>query len=170
VTTFAPQFSRLRSVQPARISGTVATLRGLTLLVDDLPLPVGSLVSVRSSRPNDPAVTLGEVVGFNREQAIVMLLGQTNGIRGGDRVVGEQAAQSVQAGARVLGRVIDGLGRPLDGKGPIHDTSPMPLSPPPISAMLRRRITEPLLTGVRSVDLMTTLGRGQRMGIFAGPA
>ena len=58
MTTFAPQFSRLRSVQPARISGTVATLRGLTLLVDDLPLPIGSLVSVRSSRPNDPAVTL----------------------------------------------------------------------------------------------------------------
>ncbi len=169
MTTFAPHFARLRSIQPARVSGTVATLRGLTLLVDDLPLPIGSLVSIRSSARDNPPVTLGEVVGFNREQAIVMLLGQTQGIRGGDRVVGEQAAQSVQAGSRLLGRVIDGLGRPLDGKGPIHDTTPMPLSPAPVSAMLRRRIAEPLYTGVRSIDLMTTLGRGQRMGIFAGP-
>ena len=171
MTAFAPQLETLRHIQPMQIGGNVATLRGLTLLVEDLPLPVGSLVSIR--RPAGPGGAappiLGEVVGFNREHAIVMLLGQTNGIRGGDRVIGEQAAQTVPVGRRMMGRVIDGLGRPIDGKGPIHDTVARPLSPPPIGALNRRRITEAMHTGVRAIDLMTTLGRGQRIGIFAGP-
>ena len=169
MTVLAAQIDTLRRMQPMRITGTVAALRGLTLLVDDLPLPVGSLVTVGGGADIEGRGTPGEVVGFNREHAIVMLLGQTHGIRGGDRVRGEQAAQTAQVGPRLLGRVVDGLGRPIDGKGPIHDTVARPLSPPPISAMQRRRITEPMLTGLRAIDLMTTLGRGQRIGVFAGP-
>ncbi len=168
MTVLSAQIETLRSFQPMRVSGTVAALRGLTLLVDDLPLPVGSLVSVGSDDGLRPR-TQGEIVGFNREHAIVMLLGQTNGIRSGDRVFGEQAAQTAQVGALMLGRVVDGLGRPIDAKGPIHDTVARPLSPPPISALRRSRITQPMHTGVRAMDLMTTLGRGQRIGIFAGP-
>src|SRR5690606_17694614 len=99
----------------------------------------------------------------------VMLLGQTFGIRAGDRVVGEQAAPTAPVGPYLLGRVIDGLGRPIDGKGPIPDTVARPINPEPLGALRRRRITEPMHTGVRAVDLMTTLGRGQRLGVFAGP-
>jgi flagellum-specific ATP synthase len=67
------------------------------------------------------------------------------------------------------GRVINGLGEPIDGKGPIHGRVPRLLDPKPLGAMERRRITQQLLTGVRAIDLMTPLGRGQRLGLFAGP-
>lgn len=159
-------------VEPMRIAGSVAALRGLTVLVDDLPLPVGALVSI--GRPTRDArdvgeTVFGEIVGFTREQAVVMLLGQTNGIRPGDRVVGEEVRQTVGIGQSMLGRVIDGLGRPIDGGGALHELMHMPLNPEPIRALLRRRISQRLSTGLRAVDLMTTVGRGQRLGIFAGP-
>jgi flagellum-specific ATP synthase len=171
VSVLSPQIETLRRVQPIRIEGTVAALRGLTVLVDDLPLPVGSLVSVRppagdASRHQE---VRGEIVGFSREHSIVMLLGQTTGIRAGDRVLGEQAAQTAPVGTLLLGRVIDGLARPIDGKGPIHDTVARPVNPEPLTPLRRRRIAEPMHTGVRALDLMTTLGRGQRIGVFAGP-
>jgi flagellum-specific ATP synthase len=149
--------------------GTVAELRGLTVLVDDLPVPIGSLVSIRSAYDHRGGTTYGEVVGFTRGHAVIMLLGQTTGIRPGDRVTGEEVTQTAPVGLRLLGRVVDGLGRPIDGLGSVPDTLHRPISPEPIKALQRRRISEPLLTGVRAIDLMNTLGRGQRMGLFAGP-
>lgn len=165
MTVLSSQLSTLASVQPMCVSGRVAAMKGLTVLVDDFPLPAGSLVSIRG----DSEESLGEVVGFSKEHAIVMLLGRTVGIRVGDRVFGMQTAQTAPAGDRMLGRVVDGLGRPIDDAGPVFETQARSLIPPPLVAMQRRRITEPLLTGVRVIDLMTTLGRGQRIGIFAGP-
>jgi flagellum-specific ATP synthase len=168
VTVLASHLQTLEGMQPMRLTGTVAALRGLTLLVDDLPAPVGALVCVRQgSTPLAPPIW-GEIVGFTREHAIVMLLGQTGGIRVGDRVTAEQVAQTAPVGASMLGRVVDGLGRPIDGRGPLAETSPQPLHPRPVTAMRRRRIIEPLHTGIRAIDLMTTVGRGQRLGIFAG--
>ena len=169
MTVFTQAQDAVKRAQPLRIVGTIASVRGLVVLVDELPLPVGALVSVRSIGRDGGERSFGEVVGFNRDQSIVMMLSQTTGIRAGDRVIGEQASQSVGVGPGLLGRVVNGLCQPIDGKGPIRDTIPRPLSPEPIPALQRRRITEKLLTGVRAVDLMTTLGRGQRMGLFAGP-
>lgn len=164
-----PQFQTLARLQPMRITGTVAALRGLTLLVHDLPVPAGALVRIepRSGAVREP--TWGEVVGFTRDHAIVMLLGHTSGIRVGDRVTAEQVAQTAPVGEGLLGRVIDGLGRPIDGKGSVRDTMPRPLHPDPVRALQRRRIDEAMRTGVRAIDLMATVGRGQRLGIFAGP-
>ena len=160
---------RLRDVQPMRVVGVVSAVRGLSVHVESLPLPVGSLVRFE----HDPGVVraplLGEVVGFGDGRAIVMLLGQTEGVREGDAVVGEEVTQSGAVGTRLLGRVIDGLGRPVDGRGPVGEIVRRPLNPAPLNAMDRTRIVSPLHTGVRAVDLMTTLGRGQRMGVFAGP-
>jgi flagellum-specific ATP synthase len=174
------------------VSGVVVALRGLTLLVEHLPLPVGSLVRVepangqmargkwgqgrRGSEPlfadlpfaTSPGVP-GEIVGFDGGRAIVMVMGSTEGIRPGDRVVGEQTSQSAPIGPGLLGRVIDGLGRPIDGLGPVHDTAPREIMPAPVPAMRRRRINRALHTGIRGIDLFATLGRGQRIGIFAGP-
>jgi flagellum-specific ATP synthase len=165
------------AVQPMRITGRVSSLRGLTVLARDLPLPVGSLVEVtgRSSgqtparREYRATNVLGEVVGFNGAETILMMLGSASGVCPGDRVVGRQAAQTVPVGDCMLGRCLNGLGEPIDGLGPLHDTSPRPIDPAPIGAMARRRVTEPIYTGLRAIDLFTTLGRGQRMGIFAGP-
>jgi len=169
VTALAPQIATAGRLAPMEVRGVVASLRGLTLLVDDLPLPVGSLVAVGQAEPGTRAGSIAEVVGFTREHTIVMMLGQSTGLRAGDRVVGIQAAQTVQVGARLLGRVIDGLGRPIDGAGPIRDTVAYPVNPEPLSPLRRRRIHEPIHTGIRAIDLMTTLGRGQRLGVFAGP-
>jgi flagellum-specific ATP synthase len=168
MSVLAPAFETIARVQPLRIAGTVAAVRGLSVLVDELPLPVGSLVSVRAGL-RASVLTFGEVVGFTREHAVVMLLGQTTGIRAGDRVIGEEVTQTAPVGRHLLGRCVDGLGRPIDERGAIADTVHLPISPEPIGAMRRRRISQALATGVRSIDLMTTLGRGQRMGLFAGP-
>lgn len=180
---FAPSFAILEGVQPMRLVGRVAAVRGLSLLVDELVVPVGALVAIGSpgtwtekhsargeadSATKSPH-TLGEVVGFSKHQALVMLLGQTLGISPGDEVAVEQVVQAAPASWRMLGRVVDGLGKPIDGMGPISGATPTPLSPDPLSALRRRRIDTPMLTGVRALDLMTTIGRGQRLGIFAGP-
>lgn len=181
----APQLHTIRRVQPMRITGRVRALRGLTVLVRDLPVPVGSLVSIGISQSRivsrheaaagaggeggaDPE-TLGEVIGFDGPNAVVMMLSSTGGIRSGDPVVALHAQQTVGVGFSTLGRVLDGLGRPIDGKGPLHATVPRPLDPEPITPLSRARVKQKLATGVRAIDLMTTLGRGQRLGIFAGP-
>jgi len=168
MTSIASSFETLTHVQPLRIRGVVSALRGLTILVDELPLPVGSMVSIGTLN-SQRAPTLGEIVGFTREHAIIMLLGQAAGIRAGDPVYGIQSQQSGPVGRGLLGRVVDGLGRPVDLKPAIRDVVARAINPEPIRAMTRRRINEQLLTGVRAVDLFTPMGRGQRLGVFAGP-
>jgi flagellum-specific ATP synthase len=170
------QLDAVRGAFPIEVAGVVSALRGLTVLVEDLPLPVGSLVAFERRAHARHALAwdtstrrLGEIVGFERDRAIVMLLGQTGGIRVGDAVIGLQAAQTVGVGAAMLGRVVNGIGEPIDDLGPIDALVPRPISPDPLGAMSRRRITEPMHTGIRAIDLMATIGRGQRVGIFAGP-
>jgi flagellum-specific ATP synthase len=172
MTMIADAMRAVGDMEPMRVVGSVASLRGMTVLVDDLPLPVGSLVALGGGRVGE-GETLGEIVGFDRERSIIMPLGLTTGLRAGDRVVGLQTSPTVGVGEGLLGRVIDGLGRPIDGKvgsaGRIDGLVPRPINPRPLSPMERGRITKRLTTGLRGVDLMTPIGRGQRMGIFAGP-
>ena len=166
IGVLAPAIERVSRTDPVRSTGVVASLRGLTVLVHELSAPVGALVSVRTGNARLP----GEVVGFTREHAAVMLLGPTEGIRPGDRVVCEQSAPMAAVGEGLLGRVLSGMGRPIDDRGPLpHGLTPRALVPTPVSAMRRGRIRSPIRTGVRSIDLMTPVGRGQRLGIFAGP-
>ncbi len=167
----ASAMAMLREVEPLEISGRVAVLRGLTLLVRELPVPVGSLVEVhpRVAGREAPGGALGEVVGFDGAHTIVMMLTGTSGIRAGDRVVGLHASRTIGVSDAMLGRVVDGLGRPIDGGGPVRGARARPIDPAPIRPLARRPISEPLYTGVRAIDLFTTLGRGQRMGVFAGP-
>ncbi len=162
MSVLAPEIESVARARPIRVTGRVASMRGMTLVVDDLPLPTGALVRVGDA-------TLGEVVGFERDKALVMPLGKTGGIRSGEPVVGEHAAPVAPVGPRLLGRVVDGLGRPIDGRGPVHEAFARPIDPAPLSPMDRARIDQAVLTGVRSIDLMTPVGRGQRMGVFAGP-
>lgn len=173
MTTLAPAFEALARVGPIRVIGRVAAVRGLSVLVNDLPLPVGSLVALgggRGPRTDERGTTLrGEVVGFSNEQSVVMLLGQNGGVSPGDLVVGEENTPTAPVGWSLLGRCVDGLGRPLDDLAPPRERLHRPLSPDPIPALRRRSIREQLVTGVRAVDLMTPVGRGQRLGIFAGP-
>lgn len=158
----------LDATMPMGVSGRVSTLRGSTLLVGGLPMPVGSVVRVRSSMPGGGS-QLGEIVGLADRRAIVMLMGRGEGIRAGDVVEGLQSWASVAVGPGLLGRVIDAMGMPLDGKPAAREHGWAPLDARRVGPMTREPIGTPLRTGVRSIDLVTPIGRGQRMGIFAGP-
>ena len=98
-----------------------------------------------------------------------MLFGSTEGIAPGTPVISEQSTPMVGVSNSLLGRIIDGLGRPIDGRRAPTDVVARLLDPPPTAALSRRRINEPLPTGIRVIDAMVTAGKGQRLGIFSGP-
>lgn len=172
MTVLTEQIRALGQLQSREIVGSVAAVRGLSVLVDDLPLPVGSLVRLQphgTAAAGSAEIIRGEVIGFEQPRSVVMLFDHNVGIAPGTRVIGEQVAQTVQVGESLLGRVIDGLGRPIDGRPLSTDTVARPLHATPTPALKRKRINEPLPTGVRSVDAMVTFGKGQRVGVFSGP-
>ena len=157
----------IRAIEPREITGTVRAVKGLVLSVEQLPLPVGSLVRVLV--PNRSEAPRGEVVGFEGTRALVMLLTEADGVASGVQVVAEQPYATVGVSDAWLGRVVDALGRPIDGKGPIPPGSPQPIWPERTSPLARGVVRDALPTGVRAIDSMLTIGKGQRMGIFAGP-
>ncbi len=154
----------LRHVQPLGVSGRVSAVRGLTVSVTDFPAPVGAACRVEGMEGPVEA----RVVGFADHRTLVMPMGAMTGICRGARVVLTSCRQTVAVGDAVLGRVLDGCARPIDGRKAIPARDHRPIWPEPIPAMVRRRITQPLAVGVRAVDGLLTVGRGQRMGIFSG--
>ncbi|MEM0983805.1 MAG: FliI/YscN family ATPase [Planctomycetota bacterium] len=166
MTALAAELEVCRRFAPERVSGRVAAVRGMTLLVDDLLLPVGASVEVESSL-GEPVPA--EVVGFSREQAILMPLTPSQGVRPGAMAHSVTNEQLAPVGIELLGRVVNGMGRPIDQMGMVTPGGRGALAPTPLGPMERARVTEPIRTGVRAIDLMTPMGRGQRMGIFAGP-
>ena len=158
--------SAVRAIESREIVGTVRSVKGLVLSVEQLPLPVGSLVRVDIPGRDAPR---GEVVGFDGTRALVMLLSEADGVACGVQVVGEKPYATIGVNDQWLGRVVDALGRPIDGKGPIAPGSPQPLWPERTSPLSRGVVRDALPTGVRAIDSMLTIGKGQRMGIFAGP-
>lgn len=162
------QIAMLAHAAPLELRGTVSEVRGLALRVADLPAPIGACVQIFSRRSQSQPID-GEVVGFDEQQTIVMPLGSVAGIRRGDPVVAMQHAQYVRVGSALLGRVLDGMGRPIDGLGPLTDTVPRPLHPGPVDPLERPLIDQALATGVRAVDGLISVGRGQRLGVFAAP-
>ncbi len=169
MTLLDSHIEMLEAAAPMELTGRIAEVRGLSLRVADLPVPIGAMVRIASrTTPNDPGID-GEVVGFDRDQTIIMALGATTGIRAGDPVIAQQFARTVRVGDSLLGRVLDGMGRPIDGLGPLHDTVVRPLVPDPIDPLNRPLIDTPLATGVRAIDAIASVGRGQRLGLFAGP-
>jgi FliI/YscN family ATPase len=108
-----------------------------------------------------------QVVGFRDGTLLTVPLGDTAGVRPGDRIVARAGAVSVGVGPALLGRVVDALGRPLDGL-PLRTDARYPLFPAPLNPMDRDPVVAPLGTGVRALDAMLTCGRGQRIGLFGG--
>lgn len=157
---------RLPNILPAKVSGRVRRVTGLIVETTPLPLPVGSLCRIHS-RLSRQAVE-SEVVGFRENATLMMPLGEMRGIGPGDRVESFTTEQVVAVGEHLLGRVLDGMGRPMDGKGPVVATAAYPIYADPPDPVLRPRISEVLSTGVRSIDGFMTVGKGQRIGIMAG--
>lgn len=158
----------LDTASTLELRGTVQEVRGLAVRVADLPAPIGAAITLLPNRGSAQAVP-GEVVGFDQNLTIVMPFGSTAGVRRGDRAVAQQFAQYVNVGWSLRGRVLNGLGKPIDGKGALADTVPRPLHPAPVDPMNRPLIDTPLATGVRAVDAILSVGLGQRLGIFAAP-
>jgi flagellum-specific ATP synthase len=151
------------------LRGTVTELRGLALRVAALPAPIGATVQIQRRGATDAGPLPGEVVGFEGHETIVMPLGSAAGVGRGDTVTALHNAATVRVGPQLLGRVLNGMGQPIDRRGPVPHTLPAPLHPRPIDPLDRPLIDTPLATGLRVIDGMTPLGRGQRLGIFASP-
>jgi len=167
VSLFRAELDALTQIEPLGITGRVASVRGLSLLATELPVPIGSLVEIGAEHGS--SIITGEVVGFEGPHTIIMLLADTTGIVPGAPIRLRQVFQAAPVSRRMLGRVVNGLGQPIDDLGPISESVNRPINPAPIGPMNRKRIEQQLLTGVRAIDLMTPMGRGQRLGIFAGP-
>ena len=160
-----PLLRALDNVFPASVEGQVHRVLGLTAESRGLFAPVGGRCEIQC---RDGTRLSAEVVGFRQEHAIVAPYGDIRGISAGDRIVYRGAIASVRIGPSLIGRVIDASGRVLDGKGSIVRGQEVPLHRTPGNPLRRRRIERPLVTGVRSIDALLTVGRGQRMGIFSG--
>lgn len=109
-----------------------------------------------------------EVVGFRGEKLLLMPFMDMHGIRPGCEVHASGKPLSVYVSDALVGRILDGLGNPIDGKGPITGAKPAPIHTSPPKPLDRRRITEPMALGIRAIDGLFTIGKGQRMGIFSG--
>jgi flagellum-specific ATP synthase len=170
---------------PLATQGTLVRVAGLVLEAAGIRLPVGSLCEV--VMPGLPPVP-AEVVGFSGDRAFLMPTGDVHGLVSGARVVpcetpvhppvlgqtghpwrrSEDRSRHLPVGDGLLGRVVDATGQPIDHLGPLRDVHPQPLVRRPINAMERDPVRTPLDTGVRAINAMLTVGRGQRIGLFAG--
>jgi flagellum-specific ATP synthase len=149
-----------------RRRGRVTDLIGLILEATGLEAEVGELCHVHAGRGREPVPA--EVVGFRSRRTLLMPLGEMTGIGPGDTVVATGEAVRVPVGAGMLGRVVDGLGRPIDGKGPLEVEGRRPTDARPPDPLERARIADRVSLGVRALDTLVPCGRGQRLGIFAG--
>ncbi len=155
---------RLEGGVPLVASGRLKRLVGMTLEVEGCPLPVGR----RCLIVNDQHRVEAEVVGFDGDRTFLVPLEDFRGVTPGARVVPQTRGYEAAVGEGLLGRVIDGLGRPLDDSGPLGATERMPLFHRAPNPMSRQPVVEPLDVGVRTINALHTVGQGQRLGLFAG--
>lgn len=145
--------------------GTVEEVRGTTVIAGRLRAALGEVCQVQVGGRR---TVLGEVSGFLPGYRVYLTAyGELDGIRAGDRVVALGRPAAFPVGESLLGRALDGMGAPVDGKGPVWGWGRR-LEPRPLSPLARLPVEEPLWTGIRVIDGLLTLGKGQRIGIFAG--
>ncbi len=178
--------SRLIAIaDPMQVAGRVTRVSGLVMEAAGLKLPIGSACRVMLDSGSEVEA---EVVGFNNERLFLMPQGETEGVLPGARVMPLEVAEllpragsvnhprrrsadrsrHLPVGAQLLGRVVDGAGRPLDALGPLRTTASASLNARAINPLARAPIDTPLDVGVRAINALLTVGRGQRMGLFAG--
>jgi flagellum-specific ATP synthase len=156
---------QLEDVMPAALNGSVAQTIGMTIAAAGFPAPVGAVAEIH--REAGPPL-LAEVIGFRNELTILYPLSDLTGIRHGNRVRLARTTRWLRVGDALLGRVLNSVGRPVDGRAQPILPDRIPYSRQPPHPCTRPRISSPLTTGVRAIDGLLTCGKGQRMGIFAG--
>lgn len=175
----------VRESSPLRVSGHLTRINGLVMEASGLKLPLGSSCRII---PSEDLSIEAEVVGFNGERLFLMPSEDVYGLSPGARVIALESqpalpkigqtdpsrsgksdrTKRLPVGNSLLGRIVDGAGRPLDRHGPLQGGSLRSLQGRPINPMLRAPIEKPLDVGVRAINALLTVGRGQRMGLFAG--
>jgi len=157
----------IENVQTIKVAGRVTRLVGLVIEGNGPGMQVGGVCNVFPAG-DERAPFKAEVVGFRENRVLMMPLGELRGVGPGSRITAVEGQAVVGVGSNILGRVIDGLGRPIDDKGPLETQAYYPLYAEPINPLKRARISQPLDVGVRCVNSLLTAAKGQRLGIFAG--
>ena len=147
------------------VEGVLSRMVGLAMEATGVEAPVGTLFMVETT---DGRRAEAEVVGFSGDRLYLMPTGETRGLRPGARVIPARHDLEVGVGRAMLGRVVDGAGRALDSLGRIEHEARVPLGGRTLNPLSRRLIREPLDVGVRSINGLFSIGRGQRIGLFAG--
>ena len=156
---------KLEGVTSLRVEGRLVRMIGLTLEAVGVNVPVGTRCKISTQ---DGHYEKAEVVGFSGNSVYLMPAGEIHGLSPGARVIPTSETATFRISDQLLGRVIDGEGEPIDGKGAITEGHSSSIIGRPINPLLRHPISEPLDVGVRSINSLFTVGRGQRMGLFAG--
>ena len=156
----------LEACNPIQIYGKVSRVVGVAVESIGPECRIGTVCDIfdKDGGRRFPA----EVMGFKDNRVLLMPLEEVQGIGPGSRVVARQAQAYIPVGRQLLGRVLDGIGHPIDGKGPIETTEQYPIYAQPLNPLKRKRISHPLDLGIRALNGLLTIGCGQRIGIFAG--
>ncbi len=157
---------RIDQLNPIKHYGKVTKVIGLVVESAGPAVSIGRLCTIES-KENGTRIK-AEVVGFRDDRIVLMPLGPITGITPGSIVTSNYEELRVPVGKELIGRVLGGLGQPIDDLGPIESSTTVAVNNKPIPALRRRKITNRLLTGIKSIDLTMSVAQGQRLGIFAG--
>ena len=158
--------AHVKHTRGAETRGRVVQLIGLVIESEGPLASIGEVCRIESARHDNSA--LAEVVGFRNHHLLLMPLGELHGIHPGSLVIATGASLGMPVSDELMGRVIDGLGNPLDEQGPIRGRQRVQLNLLPPHPLKRQRIGEVFRTAIKAIDAFTPCGRGQRLGIFAG--
>ena len=156
--------SHLDEIELTTVHGRITEVVGMLIKAVIPQVKMSEICMIK----REGAPLMAEVVGFTKEEVFLSPLGEMHGIGPSSEVIPLRMPMHIKVGPQLLGRVLNGYGEPIDGKGPMDLPESYPVIQPPPEALKRQLIEEPLETGVRAIDGALTVGKGQRMGIFAG--
>jgi len=156
----------IEKMDPIKYTGTVKRVRGLLIESHGPQVVVGETCQIVITKEN--RVVWAEVIGFNNMEVQLMAFDQMEGIEPGCLVIAMGESLSIPVSEKLMGRVLNAMGKPIDGKGSIGSAETVSTVNTPPNVLFRKKITERLITGVRAIDAMTPPGKGQRIGIFSG--
>jgi FliI/YscN family ATPase len=163
--SLAPYFAQLERISTTRWTGAVTQVSGLLVESRGPAAAIGDFCEIQASGGRRIRT---QVIGFRDGRVLSMPLEEIEGLQLGDPVAARSEEARVEVGPGLLGRIIDGFGKPMDGGPAIDPVDAYSLYGAPVSPLLREHITEPLTTGVRAIDALLPCGKGQRIGIFGG--
>ncbi len=161
------KFSRIiQNVDTIKVNGKVSDVTGLVIVSTGPKVSLGEVCTIVDQEGYE--VCKAEVVGFKDGKVLSIALGEVHNISPACEIIASGKNFGIPVGHELLGRVIDGMGNPIDGKGELGCTGFQDIHQVPPNPLERARISEPLQTGIRAIDSLITVGKGQRVGIFAG--